>query len=94
MTLTLPLTPDLERRLIQEGNRLGVAPEELALRLLDQHLLPGDRRAALLALLQSWVEEGDLEEQKQTGDHLVRGLDVNRLSDRKLFPPELEGVTW
>jgi hypothetical protein len=94
MTLTLPLTPDLEQRLTQEANRLGVAPAEYALRILDQHVPSPDRRAALLALLRSWVEEGDAEEQRQTGDHLVRALDEDRLSDRKLFPPELEGVTW
>ena len=34
------------------------------------------------------------EEQKETGDYLVRTLDEDRLSDRQLFPPELKGVTW
>jgi hypothetical protein len=94
MTLMLPLTPEIAQRLTQEAKRLGVAPEECALRLLNQHLPPGDRRAAVLALLRSWVDEGDADEQKQTGDYLVRALDEDRLSDRKLFPPELEGVTW
>jgi len=34
------------------------------------------------------------DEQKETGDFLVRALDEDRPSERKLFPPELEGVTW
>jgi hypothetical protein len=94
MTLTLPLTADLEQRLTQEANRQGVDLAQYALRVLDQHLPPPDRRDALVAMLQSWVEEGDAKEQQETGDHLVRALDEDRLSDRKLFPPELEGVTW
>jgi hypothetical protein len=48
----------------------------------------------LVELLQSWIEGGDAEEQKETGDYLIRTLDEDRLSDRRLFPPELKGVTW
>lgn len=55
--------------------------------------VPG-RQAELVSLLQSWVEEGDPEEQRETGEYLIRSLDEDRLSDRKLFPPELRGVTW
>jgi hypothetical protein len=94
MTLTLPLSSELERRLTQEANRLNVAPEEWVLGLLDQHLPPKDRGPELVALLQSWLDEGDPEEQKQTGDYLVQALDEDRPSDRKLYPPELEGVSW
>ncbi len=94
MTLTLPLSPELEQRLTGEARRLGISPTEYALSLLEQHLPPKDRRAALVNLLRSWVAEGDAEEQKETGDFLVRALDEDRPSDRKLFPPELEGITW
>ncbi len=94
MTLTLPLSPQLEDRLAQEANRLGVAPADFALRLLDQHLPPANVRTAVVALLQSWLDEPNAEEQKQTGNDLVRALDEERSDERKLFPPELEGVTW
>ena len=94
MTLTLPLTDELEQRLTQEANRVGVAPAEWVLRLLDQHLPPRDRRLKLVALLQSWIDEDNPEEQKQTGDYLIQSLDGDRPSDRKLYPPELKGVTW
>ncbi len=94
MTLTLPLPPQLEDRLAQEAGRLGVAPADYALRLLDEHLPPADARAAIVSLLQSWVDEPDAEEQKQTGNYLVRALDEDRTAERKLFPSELEGVTW
>jgi hypothetical protein len=58
--------------------------------------IPADRRtgAELVALLQSWIGEGDAEEQKEAGEYLIQALDEDRLSDRRLFPPELKGVTW
>ena len=83
----------VEERLSQEASRLGVAPADFALHILDRHLPPPDARAAAIALLQSWIDERDADEQKQTGDFLVRVLDEDRIADRKLFPPELEGVT-
>lgn len=46
------------------------------------------------ALLQSWIDDGDEVEQRATGQELLVGLDENRLSDRKLFPAELEGESW
>ncbi len=94
MTLDLDMNPDLERRLLEEAARQHRTADEYALRLLDRHLPPVDRRAELVALLESWIGEGDAEEQRQTGDYLVHALDEDRLSDRKLFPPELKGVTW
>ena len=30
----------------------------------------------------------------ETGEYLIRVLDEDRLSDRKLFPAELKGITW
>lgn len=45
-------------------------------------------------LLQSWIEDKDAQEQKETGEYLLQVLDEDRLSDRRLFPPELKGVTW
>ena len=94
MTLQLKLPPDLERRLEQEAGRQGMPPDQYTLRLLDEHLPATDRRGDAIALLQGWIENGDEAEQRETGEMLVRALDEDRLSDRKLFPPELKGVTW
>jgi hypothetical protein len=56
---------------------------------------PTDRDCReLIALLQFWINADDAEEQKETGDFLIRALDEDRPSERKLFPPELKGVTW
>ena len=94
MTLTLHLPPELEQRLTQEAQRQGLSLDECTLELLDKSLPPKDRRTELTTLLQTWIEEGDSEEQRETGEYLIHALDEDRLSDRQLFPPELKGVTW
>lgn len=94
MTLKIDLTPDLELRLVREAERRGVPAETFTLELLEKHLPPEDKRAELICLLQSWIDEGDAEEQRDTGEYLIRTLDEDRLSDRKLFPAELKGKTW
>ena len=94
MTLTLHLPPELEQRLTQEATRHGLALDAYTLQLLDKFLPPKDHHTELVALLQSWIEEGDAEEQQETGEYLIRALDEDRLADRQLFPPELKGVTW
>lgn len=97
MTLKLQLTPDLEERLTREAARRGVPMEEYVTRLLEQRFPPPlspERRAKAIALLRSWVEEGDEEEQRETGEYLIRALDEDRPEGQKLFPPELKGVTW
>lgn len=94
MTLKIELPSELEQRLSGEADRRGVPAEILTLELLDEHLPSSRRQAELVSLLKSWVEDGDPEEQRETGEYLIRALDEDRLSDRKLFPPELRGVTW
>ncbi len=54
---------------------------------------PQDRAEKLGALLQMWMDD-DPEEQKKEVGELLRALDEDRLSERKLFPPDLEGITW
>ena len=94
MTLTLHLLPDLEQRLTQAAQQHGLPADAYTLRLLEAHLPPTDHRVELVALLQTWIDEADATEQQETGAYLVRVLDEDRFSARKLFPPELEGVTW
>lgn len=60
---------------------------------LAEHRSQNEKLDAV-ALLQSWIDNGDEEEQKDTGDALIRGLDENRTSNRQLFPKELEGKSW
>ena len=95
MTLyQIELTSLLEQRLTREADQRGVPVETLTFTLLDEHLPTPDRQTELISLLRSWAEDGDPEEQRETGEYLIRSLDEDRLSDRKLFPSELQGVTW
>ena len=55
---------------------------------------PKDRAEGLAGLLRSWMDEESAEEQRETIEYLVRALDEDRLSDRKLFPEELKGESW
>ncbi|NOT57170.1 MAG: hypothetical protein HOP18_21420 [Deltaproteobacteria bacterium] len=94
MTLTLHLPPELEQRLTHAAQRQGRSLDDYTLELLNKSLPPPDRRTELITLLQTWIEEENSEEQRETGEYLIRALDEDRLSDRPLFPPELKGVTW
>jgi hypothetical protein len=93
MTLTLHLTDDLEQRLVDEANRLGLSPGQVALKAIAEHLAPSSRTAAV-SLLQSWLDEGDAEEHRATGELLIQLLDEDRSSDRKFFPQENKGASW
>jgi hypothetical protein len=84
----------LEQRLTQEAQRQGRSLDDYTLELLSKSLPPQDHRTELVTLLQTWIDEEDPEEQRETGEYLIRALDEDRLSDRPLFPPELKGVTW
>ncbi|HEX6608861.1 MAG TPA: hypothetical protein VF276_18320 [Chloroflexia bacterium] len=44
------------------------------------------KNAALIRLLQSWRDSDDADEQRETLAYLMRVLDEDRLSERKLFP--------
>jgi plasmid stability protein len=94
MTLTLNLSPELEQYLLQEANQHGLSVEALALQLLTNSILLKQRQTEAVNLLQSWLNSEDEEEQQETGQYLVQVLDDDRLSERKLFPAELKGITW
>ena len=94
MSLTLQIPDDLKDRLVAEAARQGMSVGDYTLQILKSHVPPQDRRAAAVALLQSWIDQPDQKEQKETGDFLIRSLDEDRPSERKLFPAELEGISW
>ncbi len=100
LTLQAVITEDRQLRVelpadIPQGPvMLTLVPNPIAPSATDPgNLSPQDRAAKLEALLQVWMDD-DPEEQKKDGDELLRALDADRLSERKLFPPDLEGVTW
>jgi hypothetical protein len=65
--------------------------EQYAVQALEERISQTDRerREKAISLVQSWIDEGDEEEQRETWEYLVRVLDEDRTSARKLFPEEL-----
>jgi len=94
MTLTLNLPLEVEQYLLQEANQQGLSIESLTLQLLTSLILLKQKQAKAVNVLQSWIDDEDIEEQQETGQYLIRVLDEDRLSERKLFPVEMKGVTW
>jgi hypothetical protein len=94
MTLTLNLPLELEQYLLQEAQQQGLSVESVTLQLLTSSILLKLKQAETVNLIQSWIDDEDIEEQQETGQYLIRALDEDRLSERKLFPAEMKGVTW
>lgn len=94
MTLNLDLPPELEQYLLQEAEQQGLSVEAMTLQLLTNSLQLRQKQAEAVDMLQSWIDDEDVEEQQETGEYLVQVLDEDRLSDRKLFPLEMKGTTW
>ncbi len=94
MTLTLNLPPELEQYLLQESTQQQISIEVMTIQLLTQSALSRQKQTAAVAILQSWSDDEEDEEQQETGQYLINVLDEDRLSDRKLFPPELKGMSW
>jgi len=94
MTLTLNLPPELEQYLYQEAKQQGLSIEAMTLQLLTQSLLFRQKQAEAVDVLQTWIDDEDIEEQQETGEYLIQVLDQDRLSERKLFPVEMKRVTW
>ncbi len=94
--MIVTLIPEVETLVQREAVRQGLSPDEYANQVLRQQASAAEqeRREKAVALLQSWIDDGDEEEQKETGEYLIRVLDEDRLSDRKLFPEEMKGISW
>jgi hypothetical protein len=94
MTLTLNLTPELEQYLTDKAEQQGLSVEVFILQFLTEKILKQEKQTSLIKLLDSWLDEGDALEQKETGEFLIGALDEDRLSKRKLFPSSMKGVSW
>lgn len=55
---------------------------------------PTVRAEAVAALNRSWADMQDGGEQRETINHLVEGLDSDRLAVRKVFPEEFKSRSW
>ena len=94
MTLTLNLPSEVEQYLLQEAHQKGLSIESVTLQLLTSFIVLRQKQTKAVNLLQSWIDDEDIEEQQETGQYLISSLDEDRLSERKLFPLEMKGVSW
>jgi len=94
MKLTLELSAELEQRILAAAAAAGVSPDQYAVQALDEKLAPARRRQETAAMLDQWLEEADEAEDREAYAELTKALDEDRTSHRKLFPPELKGISW
>ncbi|MBI1296639.1 hypothetical protein GC175_16920 [bacterium] len=86
MALTLKLSAGDEEQLEIEASQQGLSATEYACRLLEEHLRQKHRQTEAIAQIESWIVDGDEEEQRETGDYLIEALDVNRARGSSSFP--------
>jgi hypothetical protein len=87
MTIQLNLPPELEARLEREAQRQNSSPDAVTLKLLNDHLPPVDKAAALAAMFEQWNAEDEAmtDEEQAENIAILRAIDEDRMSDRKLF---------
>jgi hypothetical protein len=94
MALTLNLPSEVEKYLLEEATQKGLSIESVTLDLLTSFILLRQKQTKAVNLIQSWIDDKDIEEKQETRQYLIHALDEDRLSERKLFPVEMKGVTW
>lgn len=87
MTLQLSLPPDLEKRLKSAASQKGKAAELYAVQLLEENLPPTGRNVAAVQMLLAWAKEDESMTDAESAENeaILRAIDEDRLSDRKLF---------
>ncbi len=91
MTYQIQVTPELKARLDALAFREGTTADTVAARTLEQHLPPVQDVAAISKMLREWIEE---DKNAPEDDSFFIEFDKHRSSYRKLYPPELKGITW
>jgi hypothetical protein len=87
--------PALKAQFLEQLDSMSETEQRRVFKLV-QSASPQDQnqRQKAVDLIQTWIDEDDAEEQKETGDYLIRALDEDRPSGRKLFPAHLQGQSW
>jgi uncharacterized protein (DUF1778 family) len=93
MTLKLSLPPELERRLRAAASRKGKRVDQFVVQLLDENLPPTDTKRTAAQMLLAWAKEVEAMTDAESAEkeRILRALDNDRLSDRKLFSHLVKG---
>lgn len=92
MTLQLELPSDLGVRLHAESARQGLPPADVAISILRTSLPSNDNTAKAVAMLEQWGREDEVltTDEYNANAEVLRQIDNDRLSDRKLFEKILD----
>jgi hypothetical protein len=73
------------RQSVAQANKISANPDltEIVKMSKSEKI---ERNKSIIDLINSWVEEGDEQEQTETAEYLRKALDENRISNRPLFP--------
>ncbi|MGD9856101.1 MAG: hypothetical protein AB7U20_14245 [Planctomycetaceae bacterium] len=94
MPVIVQLPTDLESRVRTAAEQAGMAPEDYTIRVLDSHVRDESRRAQAIKLLDEWLAADRQDDGDVPYEQVFRWLDEDRTSPRKLFPPEMKGISW
>jgi hypothetical protein len=85
---SLTLAPEVDARVQKEAAKRSLPTEEYVAHVLTAEApQEGEthRRSRMLAAIEAVAEMGRAEEQHETFEYLARGIDEDRMSDRKLY---------
>jgi hypothetical protein len=87
MTLQLTLPTELEKRLRLAASKNGKPAEQYAVQLLEEGLPLTEKQLAACRMLRAWAKEAEAmtDEESAENEAILRAIDEDRLSDRKLF---------
>jgi len=91
MSSVIVLAPELEEKVNREAARQGLKLNEYVAKALDEYTSQTEQQQS--QLVPPWIEPAR-DPSEGYEDDFFRMLDEDRMSDRKLFPPELKGVSW
>ena len=102
MTAVQDIAQSVDERVVLVDNAIWMLCARSRLHLTNLELTelaggsdsPEHSAEGLGGLIRAWMEEENADEQRETIEYLVRALDEDRLSGRKLFPEDLEGTSW
>ena len=83
MTLTLNLPHELERRLSSEADRLGLAVDQYALRLLGAEPATGDKPRTGADLVAFWQREGVIGSRQDVEDSQAYARELRRRAETR-----------
>lgn len=89
--VTVALAPELEEKVNREAARQGLQLNEYVAKALAEYTSLSEQQQK--QFVPSWILPSN-DPSEGYDDEFFRMLDEDRMSDRKLFPPELKGISW